>query len=437
MDVDRRMRLNPGYIVSLLVIGIPSFLWMRTVDFGPLDTPETILTVVLKTSAFAGMAMFAWSLVLSGRYKFLDTLFHGLDKVYVAHRFFGTASVAILLLHPLAYSLLEFYREAIDDPVAHFLGFKSWAFTFGRISLYGLILVGLWSIYAKAKHETFVLIHRSLGAFFVLGALHAFLMRGGTVLSSDPLMWWYMLLLSLLAIGTFIHYSLLADILHPYHSYKIKDVKELPGDVWELTLTAKYRLLSFKAGQFAYLSFQSLEEKGYHPFTIASGEHASDLQFYIKELGDATSSFDKLKPGQTVRVKGPYGGFTFDDKRFNKQLWIGAGIGITPFLSKARSLRSGRHRKEVELIYATGTKGEAFAAKELQAIEHQVSHFNYTLLNASQFGQKSLEDLAEHFAGVHDYAIYICGPPGMLRAYAKQAKEMGLEDRLYYEEFSF
>lgn len=437
MDIIKRVRPSRGYWLSLTVILLPAFGWLISYDFSGLDFAESMLIALKKASAFGGMAMFAWSLVLSGRYKVFDTLFNGLDKVYIVHRFFGAVSLAVLLLHPLGYTLLEAYRVGIDDPIHHFLAYKNLPFTLGRISLYGLLVVGIWSIYAKAKHETFVWVHRTLGVFFVFGAIHAFAMGDSTILATNALLWWYMFTLSLAATLTFIHYSLLSDLIHPFYTYAVDRIREMPNEVWELTLKPRYRILNFKAGQFVYLSFDSLAEKSYHPFSISSAEDSARMQFYIKELGDLTSSFNKLKTGQTVRVKGPYGGFTFDDHKYNKQLWIAGGIGITPFISKARGLRSGRHSPEVELVYATRTKREAFAAKELQQLEAQLPKFNYTLLNASEFGIKSLSDLAEHFGGLDDCAIYMCGPPGMLEAYAEEARQMGIDDRLYYEEFSF
>jgi predicted ferric reductase len=437
MDTDKPIKLNPGFTLSLLVIAIPSVAWMFNYDFSGLSHAEVAFTAVMKVGAFGGMAMFAWSLILSGRYKIFDTLFRGLDKVYVAHRFFGTASIALLLLHPLGYTLLYLASSGANDLIYHFFGFKNIAFTLGRLSLYGLLLMGLWSIFTKAKHETFILIHRWLGLLFMVGALHAFLSSSSSVLATDRFMYWYMAGLTLVAMATFIHYSLLSDFLHKHYSYTITSIRSLPGDVWELKLRAKYRILRFRPGQFAYLSFDSLPEKSYHPFTIASGDRASELTFYIKELGDLTGRFSQLNPHDLVKVKGPYGGFTFDDKRFNKQLWIAGGIGVTPFLSAARSLEYANRATEIEMLYFVKDKTEAFGYDEFYDIEEKLKAFNVTLVEETEFGQKSLHDIADHFNGLDDCAIYLCGPPGMIKAYSEQVRELGLEDQLYFEEFDY
>ena len=58
------------------------------------------------------------------------------------------------------------------------------------------------------------------------------------------------------------------------------------------------------------------------------------VQFITKALGDHTSTLhERLKPGMPVTVEGPYGCFTFDDTP-PRQIWVGGGIGITPFIAR-------------------------------------------------------------------------------------------------------
>ena len=46
---------------------------------------------------------------------------------------------------------------------------------------------------------------------------------------------------------------------------------------------------------------------------------------------------DRLSIGQEVKVEGPYGCFTFDDGRA-RQIWIGGGVGVTPFIARMKHL---------------------------------------------------------------------------------------------------
>jgi predicted ferric reductase len=437
MDVDKKIRISPGYILSMVVISIAMFGWMPAFDFSERTTIESIAVTLAKIGAFGGLAMFAWSLILSGRYTVFDRLFRGLDKMYIAHRFFGSFGLILLVLHPLALTIALTPRLGLDA-LDIWIRFSTLSLVLGYISLYAMLGLIVWSISAKVKHETFVKVHKLLGALFFVGVAHAIL--AGSVLAANTFMMVYISSLSLIALVTYLHYSIFADVLHGHFKYSIRQIRLLPGNLIDIKLSPKSRILNFKPGQFVYASFNS---KGlspeFHPFSIASGNRSSDVQLIIKRIGDFTDELASLaKIGDDVKLKGPYGGFTFDDRRNHKQLWVAGGIGITPFLSKARSLEFSKHDCEVELVYSTKSKTDAsFALDELHKIEAKNNEFRFTHMPEEEVGIVSLEHLKEHFKRLEDYAIYICGPPPMLKAYQRQAEELGLDNQLYFEEFSY
>jgi predicted ferric reductase len=45
----------------------------------------------------------------------------------------------------------------------------------------------------------------------------------------------------------------------------------------------------------------------------------------------------KLHAGQEVKIEGPYGCFDFDEGE-RRQIWVGGGIGITPFIARLKHL---------------------------------------------------------------------------------------------------
>ncbi|MGV8664049.1 FAD-binding oxidoreductase, partial [Pseudomonas aeruginosa] len=94
-----------------------------------------------------------------------------------------------------------------------------------------------------------------------------------------------------------------------------------------------------RAGQFAFLSCDRLEVA--HPFTIASADRGcGDVRFSIKALGDyARRLQDSLEVGSRVEVEGPYGCFYFRRGLAGGQVWVAAGIGVTPFIACLESMQ--------------------------------------------------------------------------------------------------
>jgi predicted ferric reductase len=434
MDVNRKIRISRGVLLSIAVVMIPAIAWVPSYDFSGLGLPVALVVTIAKVSAFSGMAMFAWSLILSGRYKLFDSWFNGLDKVYIAHRFFGTASMAMLLLHPIALTIARL-PERGSAALSIWTNLGSTGLLLGMISLYGLLFVASWSIVARVRHETFVTIHRWLGVLFIAGAIHALML--GSVLATNQFMYIYTLTLSIVATLTFIHYSLLSDVLHAFYRYRLSTIRLLPGDVLDIRLQPSYRILKHQPGQFAYLSFDGFNGESYHPFTIASGNRSGELRFLVKLLGDHTTAMQQLKAGQPAKVKGPYGGFTFHDARHDKQLWIAGGIGVTPFLSKAQSIAPTQVTPHITMLYCVRTEAEAVAGRELFALSNRLRCFDFRIIDEETFGRLSLHNIAEQLGGLHDTSIYLCGPPPMLQAYQQEADKLGLTKQLYFEEFGY
>ncbi len=92
---------------------------------------------------------------------------------------------------------------------------------------------------------------------------------------------------------------------------------------------------------------------------LGLGRDNPRIMFITKALGDYTDFLpERSQVGHKVTVEGPYGGFTFDDGA-KRQIWIGGGIGITPFIARMKQLarRSGRSgHRPVPQHDRTGTR---------------------------------------------------------------------------------
>lgn len=435
MNLRKRIFLNPGLLLVLVLSVIPMFAWKIGYELPYESLWQNLVFSFAKIGAFGGMAMFALSLTLSGRYRWYDKLFGGLDKMYIAHRMLGTISLILLIVHPMALSVLAL-EEGIANSLSLWLKVSNFGILLGALALYALVGLVVWSIFAKSKYETFIKVHRFLGVAFIFGAAHAFL--AGSILASNSFMYWYLLVLTAAGSTTFILYSLLGDILHRPLQYKLAKRQKYSGGVTELELAPTSRITNFASGQFVYIAFDELKDQGYHPFSVSSGRRSANLKLAVREVGDFTDKLDELPIGAVARIKGPYGQFILELRTQRKQLWIAGGIGVTPFLSGAASLPKSTRVKggDIEMIYASEDK-KPYGLETLQQIEEQNDIFNVTLFDKKTFGFVSFDALRGQIKDLDERDIYVCGPPPMLNALVAEAEEGGFADRLRYEEFSY
>ncbi|PXF41394.1 Superoxide-generating NADPH oxidase heavy chain subunit A [Gracilariopsis chorda] len=102
------------------------------------------------------------------------------------------------------------------------------------------------------------------------------------------------------------------------------------------------RVFHFEAGQYAELKVPQISRLQWHPFTIASAPHESEMVFYIKAVGDWTIELYQLfserlniETGRDIEVhiRGPYGAPAQHVGQFERVILVGGGVGATPFCS--------------------------------------------------------------------------------------------------------
>ena len=113
-----------------------------------------------------------------------------------------------------------------------------------------------------------------------------------------------------------------------------------------------------------------------------------------------------------MTIEGPYGDF-FPEREPEKQLWIAGGIGITPFLARARHLARRSRVADIRLVYCVQDEERARFLDELQIIADELAGFEVI---PHLFYRQGPLDGAFLDARVPDLAereAFICGPPGL------------------------
>lgn len=203
-------------------------------------------------------------------------------------------------------------------------------------------------------------------------------------------------------------------------------------NVLETTIRFEKGWPGHKPGQFAFVTFDKKE--GAHPFTIASAWDARDPRIMVisKGLGDYTMKLpEQVSLCSAATVEGPYGAFTFDDAA-SHQIWIGAGIGITPFIARLKHLAMNPDGKTVDLIHCVPEiSDEAKALLEADVAEAGV---NLHLMRDRDDGLLTGARLREMLPDWSKASIWFCGPVAFGEALRRDLVAHGLRPANFHQE---
>lgn len=453
----REVFTNRGQLLLIALCLAPVVLWAEA---APLDTrfgeTSTSLTSIGVICVLMGTCLFAWNLVLGVRLKIIDRLFGGLDKMFRFHRIHGR--IAFLLL--LAHALLILGARAVSATrfdVPLFFSNEVLTVVIGAIALVLMAVVLGLTLYARLNHEVFLYVHRLFGVSFLLAALHVF-RTPGTKSMSAPLTY-YLAATSLMGLAAFVYRSLAGEDLVPRYDYRVTSVRRLDQSVTEIAMRPEDQALTYKPGQFVFVTFYSeaLEKEFHpvevtpegasavvairtgamgpqaHPFSITTAPGDPELRITVKALGDFTQAVQFLETGALARIEGPFGAFSYLNVPNRKQVWIAGGIGITPFLSMIRNLDSNEY--QIDFYYAMEQGDQGYFLEELYEIADRYPRVRVVPIVKGKLGYMTAEDVEGVSPDLSDKDILICGPPGMLNSLVKQFHEKGVPaSRIHFEE---
>jgi predicted ferric reductase len=134
-------------------------------------------------------------------------------------------------------------------------------------------------------------------------------------------------------------------------------------------------------------------------------------------------------------VFGPHGRFDYRSGG-KRQVWIAAGVGITPSHSWIQSLDAAFDR-EVEFFYTAPESETALFAAEATAAAHRHPSLRLHLISSRQEGRLTPQQVASAVADPHNQVwVYMCGPLAMMRTFEKELRRLGFaRRRIIWERF--
>ncbi|MCL2453941.1 MAG: ferric reductase-like transmembrane domain-containing protein [Micrococcales bacterium] len=404
-----------------------------TVLFWALSSPPDGVAVSVQVSQlFGGLALtgFAALFALATRIGVLDLLFDGLDKSYVAHKWLGIATVGLVVVHLLTQ--VEPGRGRSGGPgspssLGEGAGPDRWALA----SLVTFVVLALVALLAKKmSHEAWKTVHKLMAVAYAFGLVHYYGASLYGPWGTSPYSLW-LNLVNLLGVAAAVYSVLLYERLAFRYPYQVTGLRQVGTNNLEVTAASTGRALTWRPGQFTFVKILRLAFPS-HPFTIAQAPDGRTVQLAIRALGDHTSSLaGSLKIGDRLLTSAAHGRFDYTTG-LPRQVWIAAGIGITPFRSFLQAGVPSRY--SVDFFYSFDAEHGAYL-DELTVLAGDV---RLHLVDTSQTGFLTAQQIAQTVTPGEPVDVYFCGPQPMRDALRQGLRKSPLDvRRFHYEEFQF
>lgn len=190
-----------------------------------------------------------------------------------------------------------------------------------------------------------------------------------------------------------------------------------------IKVRSEHQLPKILPGQFVNVEIKNSEEVFLRrPFSVFEvNETDSSISMIVKILGRGSEKLTHVQPGDTMSLVYPLGKSFTKPSNADRILLIGGGSGVAPMLFLAKE--SGLAKKNVDIILGAKTSEDHINVENYS----QYATLHYASEDGS-LGEKGFVTQHSVFTNrLLDYdKIYACGPDGMMKAVAKQAKAAGV-----------
>ncbi|HEY6876537.1 MAG TPA: FAD-binding oxidoreductase [Polyangiales bacterium] len=198
---------------------------------------------------------------------------------------------------------------------------------------------------------------------------------------------------------------------------------------------------SFKAGQWLYLHVPTAQGVEKRAYSIASGPEERPIELAVTRVAEGAVSplLCALAPGAELRVDGPHGFFTRDD-RTAPVLLVGTGTGLSPLRSMLTELLAEPVHPPVTLLFGVRTQADILWRDQLEhwarerglRLEVTLSRPDATWTGRVGYVQNHVAELARALGEPH---VYVCGLSPMVGAVRALCKgELGYDRKRIHSE---
>lgn len=401
-----------------------------------------------------GLALvgFACLMVIATRISLLDSLFDGLDKAYVAHKWLAIVSVGLVLAHLVTREPSQARTRsgpggrsrilAPADPAAADATAESPLIRIGVLATVLFVALILLALLAKKfKHERWKAVHTLMVVPYAIGLAHYYGASSYNPAGLAPFSLW-MDLVAVAGVVAAVYSIALYERIGFSSTYQITGLRSVADRTVEVTGRAVSRPLHCRPGQFAFVKIPGRRFPS-HPFTL-SRVTADEIRITVKALGDRTSFLvtsahgtptsrptDSVQIGDRLFLSRAHGRFDYTTGS-PRQVWIAGGIGITPFCAFLYAGVPAAY--SIDLFYSYDDETGGAYLDDLRSFA--APNIRVHLVNALTDGRLTAAKIAETVDLAEPLDAYFCGPKPMRDTLKKALRNTAVKG-FHFEEFQF
>lgn len=363
--------------------------------------------------AFVGV----WTLAVKS--PRLDVIFGGIDRMLRLHRWVATWA-AIAVIGHVAIQVLDMgFPGVLDSSLISAwlavvsLGFVIWMARKPSPSK------RQWVRWHSLSHFVFIFSFAHIWVFRAESGWHRWVV---TIL----LMLWFLLWVRAQWLPRLKNWGMPATVTA---------VRTLSTAVTELTLAPKVRRpFVFELGQFWNLRFPY--SSTWHPFSVVGYSDQGELRFAIKSVGVDTRRIGEIRLGDTLQVEGPFGHWA-QTSSASQQLWLVAGMGVTPLLAwtqDARFQSQASRPGAARVVLALESESDFLYPEWWTELRRRCPELDVRFWFRDSQGPWGGAQVQDWIRGFENAEVWIAGPPGWVAKLRSQLAELGIASRYLHSE---
>jgi predicted ferric reductase len=423
VTLRRRLVLTSAAAITASNLGLLTWLWIAGGNLDQGDAGD-VLTAVGRLTGLWSAYLALIQVLLLARLPWLERTV-GFDRLSVWHRWNGHATLDLVIAHVvftiLGYAALDKLSilQETTSMVSSYPGMiTAWL---GTALLVVVVVTSIVIVRRRLRYEWWYLVHLTAYAGIALAWFHQIPTGNELVLHTVVDAYWNGLYVATFAL--LLVFRVLMPIANGFR-YRMRVaevVSEGPGIVSLQIEGRGLERLRAEPGQFFLWRFLSRGRWwASHPFSLSAAPTASSLRITVKDLGDFSRRLAAVRPGTRVLAEGPFGVFTDRLRRRDKALLVAGGIGITPIRALLEEMRG-----DVIALYRVLRDADVIFREELArdprvrvvAGDHATPEGAHLL---------SPDHLRELVPDVAEREVYVCGPPAMTDAIARNVRAAGV-----------